>query len=63
MYRKVPLTTQTVAPLVSRSGHWARLKRGVAMTSTVKSWLERWYGCLGLFTGLIGSGGASPPDG
>ena len=28
-----------------------------------QDWLERWYGCLGLFTGLIGSGGASPPDG
>ena len=31
--------------LVPRSGHWARLKRGVAMTANVKSWVKilvRW---------------------
>ena len=45
-------------PLVPRCGSWQRLKRGVDMTSDVKSWLPIFYISFIPFTFVIGRDGA-----
>jgi hypothetical protein len=38
---QAPLTTKTVAPLVPRSGHWVRLKRGVSLPRQEKPQMRK----------------------
>jgi hypothetical protein len=49
-------------PLVPRSGYWARLKRGVDMTSDVKSWWKICDVFMRFFTCAMGSEGARQAD-